>query len=47
MTLLRQKMIEDMQLRDFSEKTGEAYVATVKGLAIGGREHQLVRIRFF
>ena len=33
MTPLRQKMIEDMQLRDFSEKTREAYVAAVKGLA--------------
>lgn len=33
MTPLRRKMLEDMQLRDFAEKTREAYLAAVKGLA--------------
>ena len=33
MTLLRQKMIRDMQLRRFSPKTHEAYLSAVKGLA--------------
>lgn len=33
MTPLRQKMLEDMQLRDFAGKTQEAYLAAVKSLA--------------
>ncbi len=33
MTALRQKMIEDMQLRGLAERTQQSYVAAVKGLA--------------
>ena len=33
MTVLRQKMIEDMQLRGFAERTQEAYLLTVRQLA--------------
>ena len=33
MTPLRQKMIEDMQLRGLAERTQERYVAAVRGLA--------------
>lgn len=33
MTALRQKMIEDMQLRDLSERTQQSYLAAVQGLA--------------
>ena len=33
MTPLRQKMVEDMQLRGLSEKTQEAYVGAVRQLA--------------
>ena len=33
MSQLRQKMIREMQLREFSPKTQEAYVAAVSGLA--------------
>jgi len=33
MTALRQKMIEDMQLRGLAERTQESYVAAVRGLA--------------
>ena len=33
MTLLRQKMIRDMQLRRLAPKTQEAYLAAVTGLA--------------
>ncbi len=33
MTPLRQGMIEDMQLRGFSARTQECYVATVRQLA--------------
>jgi integrase/recombinase XerD len=33
MTLLRQRMIEDMQLRGLSGRTQEAYVAAVRQLA--------------
>lgn len=33
MTPLRQKMIEDMQLRGLSERTQQSYVAAVRGLA--------------
>jgi integrase/recombinase XerD len=33
MTALRQRMIEDMQLRGLSEKTQEAYVRAVRQLA--------------
>ncbi len=33
MNPLRQKMIEDMQLRGLSEKTKEAYVRAVRQLA--------------
>ena len=33
MTALRQKMIEDMQLRGFAERTQEAYLLTVRQLA--------------
>ena len=32
-TPLRRKMIEDMQLRDFAERTRESYLGAVKGLA--------------
>ncbi len=33
MTVLRKRMIEDMQLRGFSERTQEAYVRAVRQLA--------------
>ena len=33
MTPLRQRMVEDMQLRDLSEKTQEAYVRAARQLA--------------
>lgn len=33
MTALRQKMIEDMQLRGLAERTQQSYVAAVRGLA--------------
>jgi len=33
MTVLRQKMIEDMQLRGFAERTQEAYLSAVRQLA--------------
>ena len=33
MTALRQKMIEDMQLRGFAERTQEAYLSAVRQLA--------------
>jgi integrase/recombinase XerD len=33
MTPLRQRMVEDMQLRGLSEKTQEAYVRAVRQLA--------------
>ena len=33
MTRLRQRMVEDMQLRGLSEKTQEAYVRAVRQLA--------------
>jgi site-specific recombinase XerD len=33
MTALRQKMIEDMQLRGLAERTQESYLAAVRGLA--------------
>ncbi len=33
MTPLRQKMIEDMQLRGLAERTQQSYVGAVKGLA--------------
>ncbi|MFA5057955.1 MAG: site-specific integrase [Opitutaceae bacterium] len=33
MTPLRRKMLEDMQLHDFAEKTREAYLAAVRSLA--------------
>ena len=33
MTALRQKMIEDMQLRGLAQRTQESYVAAVRGLA--------------
>jgi site-specific recombinase XerD len=33
MTPLRQKMIEDMQLRGLAERTQQSYVAAVRGLA--------------
>ena len=33
MTPLRKRMIEDMQLRGFSERTQEAYVRAVRQLA--------------
>jgi len=33
MTALRQKMIEDMQLRSLAERTQQSYVAAVRGLA--------------
>jgi integrase/recombinase XerD len=33
MTQLRRRMIEDMQLHGFSEKTQHCYAAAVKGLA--------------
>ena len=32
MTPLRQKMIKDMQLREFSQRTQESYLNGVKGL---------------
>jgi integrase/recombinase XerD len=33
MTALRQKMIDDMQLRGFAERTQEAYLSAVRQLA--------------
>ena len=33
MTALRQKMIEDMQLRGLAERTQKSYVAAVQGLS--------------
>ena len=33
MTALRQKMIEDMQLRGLAARTQQSYVAAVRGLA--------------
>ena len=33
MTALRQKMIEDIQLRGLAKRTQESYVAAVRGLA--------------
>ncbi len=31
---LRDRMVQDMQVRDFSPRTIEAYLAAVKGLAV-------------
>ena len=42
MTPLRQRMLEDMQLRGLSARTQECYVAAVRPLA----EHLLVLHRF-
>jgi hypothetical protein len=41
MSALRQKMIEDMQLRGFAERTQEAYLSTVRQLAKHYRKPKL------